>query len=750
MVEYNQRTGDTAMESEDQSEVDANERRRAATEAKSPGPKSPRKGTSKRASTKRAKSGPETQTEDTLPDEADDAATAGEEQTRDFQSISPGTANAYPEETALDRADTYERAEVSDPSVDALNAQDESHDDGLDDDDVQDNDHDQGPPEFGARNAKAPPAPVKTPPPVPSYALQTTGSLWATFAVNSTVFRPLHAPARGQANRPGPANQISVSTNLPALSGNSPEKGYERDTDDDDEQNQLENTADHVKNVASDIDSYVRDPADDWDEEEDLADEPIVFEDENHQAPRMVPTFLTSQDPTAGSEGGETTGETSADTGEDTRADEVSDRESRRRLSAGRLAPRNNGDAKSALSLRPRGRKARVRMPETPKWSESAKNHMTNMLASSPADLSSTIPSQSTSFVHDRGRVSAAAMLLGLPALMLVGFAAAYVFQAYNPTTKQAVLNTDQSSSSANILGLKATSDPAPKQIIVAKSQSTVTKQQETAAVVVEQQAEAPLPPPVAPPLASLEPLDASSGEPASAQTSAGVVQPGLTEADKALKPDDAPAPVKVAQARPVIEPTASTPQKSTNILPEGLGFSLLKRAPADPGPAVEPKAAEPAAAEWTAKPEVAANKVKPKAAGRMYAALNPSASTTLPAATTPPATAAKLSAAPATDDASGEADQLVKRGRLLLGMGDIVSARLILSLAVENGKSEAAGSLARTFDPVYFERLGVHGVKPDPIEAQKWYRKAAKLGDDTALVDMQALKAWQTQNASQ
>ncbi len=669
MAEYNQRTGDTAMEQEDQDEAEISKRRRNTIAPKDT-KKQPRKKAAKENSASRKNV------------DRPSVSAEGEEPADDDLSD-----ERCPEDKIEDQAATA----ITKATVIAADACGDTGDDLSNDTDPAD----------GTDGPNGHADAVKTF--SPSYALQTTGSLWTTFAVSSTVFKPLHAPARDRVEQLG---QLSMTPDINA----NPKDVATNSLG----QQLLGSTATHVRDVANDIDSYVREPEEDWDDgndQNDPDDEPVVFEDENHQAPRMVPTFLASLG----------TDEVSNE--------DKSGRDARTPLIAGRLAPRHDqDDAKGSGSLRPRGRKARVRMPDTPKWSESAKNHMSNMLASSPADLSSTIPLQ-PSFVHDRSRVSGAAMLLGLPALMLVGFAAAYVYQAYNPEAQRAVLGSQQPSSSANILGLKATSDPDPAPVIVAKSQSTVAKQIE---VKVADKAVSPLPPPVAPPLAPLDTLPQS----VSAEAPTSTVQPDLTEADKALKPVDSNETVAVADAAPVIEPTASTPLKSTNILPEGLGLSLLSRKSTEPPVKAESRAQAPVLPEAPAEPVAAAKPAKTKAAGRMYAALDPSASKT--------ATAAQ------TENAPSESDQLVKRGRLLLGMGDIVSARLILSLAVENGKSEAAGSLARTFDPVYFARLGVHGVKPDPKEARKWYRKAVKSGDDTALVDMQALKDWQAQNPSQ
>jgi TPR repeat protein len=82
---------------------------------------------------------------------------------------------------------------------------------------------------------------------------------------------------------------------------------------------------------------------------------------------------------------------------------------------------------------------------------------------------------------------------------------------------------------------------------------------------------------------------------------------------------------------------------------------------------------------------------------------------------------------------APGEIAALLKRGRNLIAVGDIASARLILMRIAEAGDAEASLALAGTFDASVLADLHVLGVQPDPAKARAWYTKAAELGSAEA-----------------
>jgi len=91
------------------------------------------------------------------------------------------------------------------------------------------------------------------------------------------------------------------------------------------------------------------------------------------------------------------------------------------------------------------------------------------------------------------------------------------------------------------------------------------------------------------------------------------------------------------------------------------------------------------------------------------------------------------------------ETGQLLARGNERMEIGDIAAARLLFELAAQSGSPVAATAMGRSFDPVYFARVGVRGVKPDAAKAKDWYEKAVSGGDKTAATDLENLTAWLT-----
>ena len=85
----------------------------------------------------------------------------------------------------------------------------------------------------------------------------------------------------------------------------------------------------------------------------------------------------------------------------------------------------------------------------------------------------------------------------------------------------------------------------------------------------------------------------------------------------------------------------------------------------------------------------------------------------------------------------------LIGKGDVLLTNGDIASARLFYERALKDGDPRAATALGRSYDPVVYEQLKVHGVLPDPNRAVEWYRKGAEAGDTDAKGHLQALNQW-------
>ena len=71
----------------------------------------------------------------------------------------------------------------------------------------------------------------------------------------------------------------------------------------------------------------------------------------------------------------------------------------------------------------------------------------------------------------------------------------------------------------------------------------------------------------------------------------------------------------------------------------------------------------------------------------------------------------------------------LLKRGNNLYRLGDLVSARALYGQVAAGGNPEAAMAMGRTYDPIYFEKLGVQGFQPEPSRAIEWYEKARSAG---------------------
>jgi hypothetical protein len=86
--------------------------------------------------------------------------------------------------------------------------------------------------------------------------------------------------------------------------------------------------------------------------------------------------------------------------------------------------------------------------------------------------------------------------------------------------------------------------------------------------------------------------------------------------------------------------------------------------------------------------------------------------------------TAARDEAKPAPMDAA-EVARLVARASVLLGQGDIGSARIALERAAEMGNAQANFALAETYDPLVLRKWGVYGTLGDVAKARDLYARA-------------------------
>ena len=97
------------------------------------------------------------------------------------------------------------------------------------------------------------------------------------------------------------------------------------------------------------------------------------------------------------------------------------------------------------------------------------------------------------------------------------------------------------------------------------------------------------------------------------------------------------------------------------------------------------------------------------------------------------PTKAASVGAEPASQT-SAEIANLVERGSMLVGSGDLRGAREIYARAVEAGDARAAIYLGTTYDPSFLKQARLSKVvRGDREAATYWYRRARDLGASDA-----------------
>src|SRR6185312_10326347 len=74
-----------------------------------------------------------------------------------------------------------------------------------------------------------------------------------------------------------------------------------------------------------------------------------------------------------------------------------------------------------------------------------------------------------------------------------------------------------------------------------------------------------------------------------------------------------------------------------------------------------------------------------------------------------------------------------LERGDEAMRLRDVIAARRFYEFAASAGVAGAATALARTYDPLYLQQLGIRGVKPDTEAALRWYKRASAEGDPAA-----------------
>jgi SH3 domain-containing protein len=90
--------------------------------------------------------------------------------------------------------------------------------------------------------------------------------------------------------------------------------------------------------------------------------------------------------------------------------------------------------------------------------------------------------------------------------------------------------------------------------------------------------------------------------------------------------------------------------------------------------------------------------------------------------------------------DVTARIDELLAHGRKMVEVGYVAGARSYFKRAADAGSAEAAFALGGTYDPMFMEQIGAHGIKPDVAQARIWYQRAKSLGDKDAAAQLTEL----------
>ncbi len=93
---------------------------------------------------------------------------------------------------------------------------------------------------------------------------------------------------------------------------------------------------------------------------------------------------------------------------------------------------------------------------------------------------------------------------------------------------------------------------------------------------------------------------------------------------------------------------------------------------------------------------------------------------------------------------ANGQAapEQILEKARRFEEAGQLADAWLLYFKAAREGSAAAAMALAEQADPAFFDSARSVLERPDLVQAHKWYRRAAELGDARASQRLQRLLA--------
>ena len=112
------------------------------------------------------------------------------------------------------------------------------------------------------------------------------------------------------------------------------------------------------------------------------------------------------------------------------------------------------------------------------------------------------------------------------------------------------------------------------------------------------------------------------------------------------------------------------------------------------------------------------------------------------------PERASELAKAPDTDNrlpglsklTGDEVRTLLARGDLLLGSGDVTSARLFYERAADASDAQAALRLSESYDPAFLAEARLNRAAGNVLLAAQWYQRAAELGASEADTLLRAL----------
>jgi type II secretory pathway predicted ATPase ExeA len=176
--------------------------------------------------------------------------------------------------------------------------------------------------------------------------------------------------------------------------------------------------------------------------------------------------------------------------------------------------------------------------------------------------------------------------------------------------------------------------------------------------------------------------------------------------------------------------PLAPPPASAQPAAPAEQGVAAREAAPPQSPAAASPEgAASPNPALSSLRPPETKPAAPQPPAGAVTAARQP------PRGEEPPPPRPEASRAP-------QHEPLLARGDEYLGSGDLDMARTFYQMAFERGSAEAAIRMGWTFDPQYFQRIGLRG-EASPREAILWYQEALRRGSTQASSRLSDLATW-------